>query len=479
MADGDCYTRLHRVSLIVAGKGWIWGFHDFENYPFGIVPHTTFPLDGLLAALTLLLKPFLESPLDWAGLLISPLLFLLIIGTIHYFSQKESETKEGEKIGGSIYSPFVLIVGWALLPGLIWGTPFARPDHQSLVVVLIFLALWGEERRWRVGGGRWEVAMGSLWGMSLWVSLYEPFIVLGILGVMNLIIRHREQKRFWGVIAVLFLLTQGIEGFRFLDLHAMRERNLSTWFQTIGETRGMGVEDFFLIFTVTTLFIPFFIFRFRSKVKISPTILVMIGITLVLVGLTLFQRRWLYFSIIPPLLLFAVIWSWLSQTWKWAMGIIFLMNIVISTSHLKSDPTQEPPIAVEAKLLAKSIQGTGGILAPWWISPSLLYFSGEPIVASTSHQSIAGIVASSQFYRGSHWLEAERILRERKVRWVVAYDEDRVLQNASETLGLAIPADPRASWAGGLWRVERIPTALKLRAATTHLRLYEFTHTEN
>ena len=470
MADGDCYTRLHRVSLILSGQGWIWGFHEFENYPFGIVPHTTFPLDGLLALLALLLKPFLSTPLDWAGLLISPMLFLCVFLFLTLFSG----SRLGKGSNRSLYENTVLFLGWALLPSLIWGTPFARPDHQSLLVVLIFFALWGEERRWRSGGEKWGIGLAILWGIGLWVSLYEPLVVLALLGGMNLLIRRHEQKWFWVVIGLLFLGSQGVEGFRFLNLPMIEQKHLSTWFHTIGETRGVGIKDFFLIFTVLILLIPYFLYRYWSKIKDSQTIIMLFGLTVILVGLTLFQRRWLYFSVIPPLLIFAAIWSLLNRGWKWGIGTFFLMNIVISTSHLKSVSDQEFPIAAEARSLAKSIQGEGGILAPWWISPSLLYFSGEPIVASSSHQSIEGIAASSEFYRGSHWGEAEKILRERKIRWVVAYDEDRVLQNASETLGLSLPPDGRETWASKLWRTQMLPTSLKLRAATGHLRLYEY-----
>lgn len=469
MADGDCYTRLHRVDLMFQGKGWIWSFHEFENYPFGIIPHTTFPFDGLLAFLALILKPFVGAPLDWAGLWVSPLLFLFL-GFFFSFFLKNSK----EEGGGSLYGSCVLLFGLALLPGFIWATPFGRPDHQSLLMVLIFIALWGEERRWREAARIWEIGLALVWGIALWTSLYEPLVVLGCLGGMNLWIRRQESKLFWGVIAIFFVLTQWLEGFRFLHLNSFDHKNLSTWFHTIGETRGVGVKDFVLIFTGLLFLIPFALMTYWSEMKDRKIALILAALSVILVGLTIFQRRWLYFSAIPPLLLAAFVWRFLNRRWQWGIGLLFLLNIVISTSEFKSGLDQEGPFTVESKAIAKSIHGEGAILAPWWISPSLLYYSGQQIVASTSHQSIEGISDSSQFFRETNWVEAERILRTRKVRWVVAYDEDRVLQNASEVLGLPIPENGQLTWASRLWRTRALPTALKLRGVTAHLRLYEF-----
>ena len=38
------------------------------------------------------------------------------------------------------------------------------------------------------------------------------------------------------------------------------------------------------------------------------------------------------------------------------------------------------------------------ILAPWWLSPALAYWSGQRCVGGSSHESLPGIVDSSRFY---------------------------------------------------------------------------------
>ncbi|MES2307982.1 MAG: hypothetical protein V4507_03900 [Verrucomicrobiota bacterium] len=471
MADGDCYTRLHRVALMLQGKGWIQSFHDFENYPLGIVPHTTFPLDGLIAGMALILQPFYSFPIEWSGMIISPLLFVGLLGALYLLAGGARPSRWG--LNGHFSFP-VLAIGLAALPGLIWATPFGRPDHQSLLMVLIFLGIMGEERRWNEDARLWKILLGLLWGVALWTSLYEPLMVLGIIAGMNIAVRRREQLLFWGVIALFLIIVQGVEGYRFSDLHYLHQKNISTWFQTIGETRGLTFKDLILIFTILTFGIPWALFEYWSQIEDKKSVIVLLGLTFVLVLVTMMQRRWLYFSIIPPLLLVALMWKHLSVSWRWGVGVAFAINIVFSTVSLKRPDDQEQTFAVETRVLAQSIKEPGAIIAPWWISPSLLYFSDHPIVASTSHQSIDGIVDVSQFYLDSRWLESEKMFHDRKVHWIVGYDEDRVLLNASEVLGVPLPKNLKMTWAHRLWTTQALPTSLKLRAATAHFRLYEF-----
>src|SRR2546430_9404302 len=71
--DADCYARMTRVRLCEKNPGLIVRHHDFENYPNGITPHTTAPLDYLILAFSIFLTPFTAQALDLAGALISPL----------------------------------------------------------------------------------------------------------------------------------------------------------------------------------------------------------------------------------------------------------------------------------------------------------------------------------------------------------------------------------------------------------------------
>src|SRR5438067_7523518 len=75
--DADCYSRMSRVRIVLEHPGTIIRHHDFENYPQGTTPHTTAPMDYLIAGIALLLKPFCKDYVDFAGAIVSPILGVL------------------------------------------------------------------------------------------------------------------------------------------------------------------------------------------------------------------------------------------------------------------------------------------------------------------------------------------------------------------------------------------------------------------
>ncbi|NBR48956.1 hypothetical protein EBU02_08950 [bacterium] len=62
--DGDCYARMTRVRMIEAEGLHSIRSHTFENFPEGTKPHTTMPLDALIAGLSQILRPFFSNHLS-------------------------------------------------------------------------------------------------------------------------------------------------------------------------------------------------------------------------------------------------------------------------------------------------------------------------------------------------------------------------------------------------------------------------------
>jgi hypothetical protein len=81
-------------------------------------------------------------------------------------------------------------------------------------------------------------------------------------------------------------------------------------------------------------------------------------------------------------------------------------------------------------------------LAPWWLSPSIAYWSGQPGVAGSSHESLNGIEETARFFLSENLQEARAILEKRHVAWVFAYDFDRVAQNSAAILNEPLPREP-------------------------------------
>jgi hypothetical protein len=99
---------------------------------------------------------------------------------------------------------------------------------------------------------------------------------------------------------------------------------------------------------------------------------------------------------------------------------------------------------VQLRDLALNLQSseTRPFLAPWWLSPPIAYWSGQPGVAGSSHESLPGIETSARFFLSEDWAVARKILENDRVSWVIAYDFERVAQNSSAILGLAVPPRP-------------------------------------
>jgi hypothetical protein len=94
-----------------------------------------------------------------------------------------------------------------------------------------------------------------------------------------------------------------------------------------------------------------------------------------------------------------------------------------------------------------------GFIAPWWMSPQIAYWSGQPGIAGSSHQSLPGTIDAARFYLSTDPAEAEKIVRRRQVGWVIADDasfdfeqRERLLAvtNSEKLLGVRAAEEPLA-----------------------------------
>jgi hypothetical protein len=86
----------------------------------------------------------------------------------------------------------------------------------------------------------------------------------------------------------------------------------------------------------------------------------------------------------------------------------------------------------------------GPFLAPWWWSPAVAYWSGQPAVAGSSHESLEGTTQSARFFLASDAESAKAILTKARPAWVLGYDADRTAANSAAILGVAAPENPLA-----------------------------------
>lgn len=436
--DPDCYSRMTRVQRVLESPGRVVHEHEFENWPDGTRPHTTAPFDDLTAGLAAAIRVGgVPSPvaLDLAGAWISPLLGLLTAAFLWAW-------------GGRLHLPHraLMVFFFAVSPILVHGTVLGRPDHQSLLMLCLAVALGAEVALLEKPSTSWALAGGLAWGLGLWVSLYEP-LVLGVVAIVcgrlaAQKLSNRERLYFWLPLGAMALAAGCVEGWRFLPMPdaAVREY-FENWSRTVGELAHGTPVALFSWLGGLLLLTPALAWRGWSQGDRAARF--WLGLLLVLLVLTCWQARWGYFLA----LVFAMsLPSLLSIFTK--PRIAFLLFVValwpVGLEWKKQWAPAQYGLRAEKRLdnlalydVAQQLRGGRRlpILAPWWQSPALAYWSGQPCVAGSSHESLPGTVDASRFYLSRDPAEAESILARRRVACVVAYDPDRVNAVSGMILG--------------------------------------------
>ena len=456
--DADCYARMTRVRICSEHPGLIIRHHHFENFPTGTTPHTTAPLDYLILALSILLKPFTARAIDLAGALISPSLALLGAWFLLWWSKRMKFRYR-----------WVLLSLYAISPILAHGTELGRPDHQSLLMLLVTIAICAE---WSLqaeaatvgaaGQSIWSIVSGIAWGLAIWTSAYEPLVLFLLVMVVRALknkeaISARSRRTGWlcffVVIVIALLIERRIPSFSILYSDTL----FQNWARTIGELAHVSpANPIWLRWTGYLLFVtPFLTWfsvaktRHKSESTTPAIVLVLLIATYVL---TIWQARWGYFFV----LLFALALSRLFEPIKSraAVWIAFFLSIfpILRAWDEKlwpnevqlADRVAQRNESVQLRDLALSLRSSENrpFLAPWWLSPLIAYWSGEPGIAGSSHESLDGIAESARFFLCDDRQRAHQILQNHEAAWVIAYDSDRVAQNSAAVLSQTVPAHP-------------------------------------
>ena len=168
--------------------------------------------------------------------------------------------------------------------------------------------------------------------------------------------------------------------------------------------------------------------------------------------LTVWQARWGYFFVlIFALALPALLAPIKSSAAVWIAFVLSMFPILRDWDERLwpneaqlADRVEQRIESAQIRDLALSLRSpeVHPFLAPWWLSPSIAYWSGQPGVAGSSHESLNGIEESARFFLSENLQKAREILEKRHVAWVLAYDSDRVAQNSAAVLNEAVPLRP-------------------------------------
>lgn len=464
--DADCYSRMTRARIVIEHPGTVIRHHDFENYPTGVTPHTTAPFDYLIAALAWSLQPFSKNYVDLGGAIVSPVLGLLTTAFLWIWSRF---------LIHRFRKVMMLLV--ALSPVLVHGTTLGRPDHQSLLIFLMTVALGAELVMARTPAVGWGIVAGLAWGVGLWVSLYEPLILLAALVLTKLFFFRpklfvRERVPGYLLLLAILGLAYALEGWRLTVPDTATMHYFENWKRSIGELSSVSIISPLLFRWVGfgLLVAPILLAARLRDAKRSIILLVLLVLTF---ALTLWQVRWGYFFA----LVFAMSLPWQLSLFKkqWLIWTIFVLSLWPVLREW--DDTLHPDAALKNeeradKLLSRdaAMHLTGPVLAPWWLSPQLVYWSHQPAVAGSSHESLPGIVDTARFYLTEDSAEAIGIVKSRRVLEIVAYDQNRVTQTSATVLGRVVPANPLAKILEE--RPHSPPPFLQIQYANSALKIF-------
>lgn len=472
--DADCYSRMTRARIISEQPGTLITRHAFENYPYGVRPHTTAPMDYLIVGFGRLLGPGVD--LDIAGAWISPLLgaFLIIIAGLW------AEAK-------TIPYRWSMMVLLSTSPVILHGFAVGRPDHQSLILLLVASGLMAESVLWTSRSSATSSWWGLSWGGALWVSWFEPLLILAlVLSVRVVVWRSQALAKTWipslamaAMIALVAILLEGLPSAG-LERHPMS--SFLQWAGRIGELQSFNpVSASIAWIGWLSLLLPFGL-AWMAYMRNETICWLWLVLLLSMGALTGWHARWGYFLAVSGALAMPFALALVRQHWLgYALFIASLWPVALTldnelfphgkTARSVTDNLHETQQLRRAAEAIKSRDGDG-ILAPWWLTPQLVYWSGKNGVAGSSHESLAGTLDTARFFTSQNEEEARSILRMRDADFVVVCDADRLLDNSYTVLGQT--SEPSNQLAVTLFRApSRSPNYLQLVSQNPYFKIYQ------
>lgn len=442
--DADCYSRMTRVQSILDGGPWSIREHQFENWPTGTRPHTTAPLDlailGLRNGLLLLGVPE-ASALDLAGAWISPIMgVFLVVGLWVWMGWMALPYR---------WIPLILI---SISPVIVQAMKFGRPDHQSLLMLLIAAGVAAEITMWLRPHRMAAMAWGCAWCAALWVSLFEPMILFCGLFFIRIVclrwkwVRH-EWVYGWGTLGVTGAAVFVLDGWRVSGAwDPVIAEYFPRWATMLGELMPVPLMsmNWFTWGGIGMLVLPILlgwqIFCRRNQLGVLCATLLVLTFCL-----SVWQIRWAsYFLLLVAMSVpFAMSGMNFRPIWVYLVFIISLWPTASAWDRAlypgpmtieRINERRSENIQLRSIATAMRSEKLEAFLAPWWLSPALSYWSGQPGVSGSSHQSLPGIVDTARFFLSNQPDVVKHLLDQRMVTWVVVDDSERVQSTAAQLL---------------------------------------------
>jgi len=232
------------------------------------------------------------------------------------------------------------------------------------------------------------------------------------------------------------------------------------------------------------VFLPLTLPRLYPKQGLKLEHHLLVALTLLLTFLTLLQSRWFYFGTLALLFLTAL-WLHREQVTTLRIGALATVGAswVFSWWAMFGEVNDRlpDPINPQVKRLAQLAQqpDSGSVMGPYWLSPIFTYYSGRPMVASSSHLTIEGIIDTSEFFTTTSWKRANELMQERQAGWVLVYEPNKLIPQCLLVTGRRFDKDKMKGLADfpvgvRLFLARAVPTRYQLISVQPELRLYRY-----
>lgn len=418
--------------------------------------------DFCLAALAMyLMQPalvnyYVAGRPDHHALLIT--LFLIQLIVIYGCLRKGSSVRDfviaGVLMGGSCWvsiEPLAMWVASTLVFSLLW---LRQPDRirqviafhaATLVAATAVLLLETPGLLWS------DPAVDRLSGYYLLLFLVVLLGWCGIFLFSRKVLLHQMVQRM-GVGVITGLVSVGIIYWLATPITsgpmgALPPEILSIWlprldeFQPVGTTFSGVLKGVLTWMPVVILALPYVGYRCICclKQKISPSLhdYAWVVYAVIFTGLIFYQKRWSSYAdiiwLIPAALLVGELLTWLSVRQRlviWRVPALFLLLVVpfipqVLFSHASEAETasamSSQTVYREDELLrwAADLSSSRTLLAPFNLSPQLMYRTGHRTVGGNYHTNPEGIIDSYEFLMTSDEVHARQILESRAVDYVI------------------------------------------------------------
>jgi hypothetical protein len=250
------------------------------------------------------------------------------------------------------------------------------------------------------------------------------------------------------ILAAAFLIEQRLPQLR----PFYSDQTFGNWSRTIAELVSVSPLHPIWFQWAGWLLIPapvliWFAFHRKSPLPLFVSVLLVLSYLL-----TIWQARWAYFFIsIFALALPSLLEPFRSRILVWSIFTVSLFPILRDwdarlwpneAEYVRRIEQRNEALQLRELSLDLRSSERRPFLAQWWLSPEIAYWSRQPGVAGSSHESLPGIADSARFFVSQDWGTAHKLLENHKVAWVIAYDSGRTAQNSAEILCIAVPQQP-------------------------------------